>query len=93
MERKAETGTVPLKLRCGRVPIPTARSGEELPVFKRGQVTADPARGRSALIVHAALHQFHGLEVTARFVRRAAGMDDRKMLGFARHRAKMPWMG
>ncbi|NOH01654.1 MAG: hypothetical protein HND47_06675 [Chloroflexi bacterium] len=26
-------GAEPLKLRCGRVPMPTARNGDELPVF------------------------------------------------------------
>ncbi|NOH01653.1 MAG: hypothetical protein HND47_06670 [Chloroflexi bacterium] len=39
-------------------------------------MTSDPTRGGAALVIHAALHEFHRLEVTARFVRCAAGMDD-----------------
>mgnify|MGYP001617378503 CR=1 FL=1 len=44
--------------------------------IERGKVAANPTRGRAAFVVYAALHQLHCSEVTARFVRRAAGVND-----------------
>jgi hypothetical protein len=61
--------------------------------IQAGEVTGDPARGRAAQVRQAALHQLHRLKVAARFVRGAAGVDDRQMPGLpGRHDRAQGWV-
>ena len=48
-------------------------------VLQARQMAGQPAGGWAALVGDAALHQFLGAEVAARFVRRPAGVHDRQV--------------
>jgi hypothetical protein len=70
------------------LPDPDGAQRRRVAGVVRGQMAADPTGGRAVEVGETALHQLHGLEVTARLVGGAAGMHDRPVTRLPRRQKR-----